>query len=381
LKIDWDYKIVKVPITCPSIQQDDIHRVVQVLESGQLVQGDSVQTLETLIADYVGVEHAVAVSSGTATLHLALLALGVGHGDEVIIPAFSYVATANVVELVGAKPVFIDICLDSFNFDPKLLEDAITKRTRAIMPVHEFGFPADMGRVLALAKKYDIPVIEDAACALGSEWRGRKVGSIGNVGSFSLHPRKAVTSGEGGILTTNDSELASFFRVMRNHGLSIIDQKMECVAAGFNYRMTDIQASLVVGQIERISEIQEKRERIVARYDAELVDRWFIKPTMPKEGKTSWQSYHILLKDSVDRHRFFEYLKQQQIGANYGAQCIPSQRYYQNKYQYQASQFSNATRAFTKGVVLPLFNSMTDAQIIHVISAVNSFFRSENDKQ
>jgi dTDP-4-amino-4,6-dideoxygalactose transaminase len=370
-----------IPITRPSIRQDDIERVVEVLRSGQLVQGKYLQKLENLVADYVGVSHAIAVSSGTAALHLALLSLGIGPGDEVIVPAFSYIATANVVELVGAKPVFVDICLESFDLDVTLLEQAITKNTKAIMPVHEFGFPAEMGSILKIAEKYDIRVIEDAACALGAEWRGRKVGGIGNIGAFSLHPRKAATSGEGGILTTNSDESAAFIRMMRNHGIDSTKGAPEFVAAGFNYRMTDFQAALVLGQIERIDETIERRAGIANRYDIDLDGRFLIKPSRPAEGKASWQSYHVVLDDDLDRQAFFNYLQQRRIGAKLGAQCIPVQRYYQTKYGYRSALFPMAVRAFRHGVVIPLYEGMSDTETTEVIDAVNSFFRSIHGHQ
>ena len=180
-----------------------------------IVQGKVVERFEHAVARFVGAKHAVAVSNGTASLHLALLSLDVGVGDEVIVPAFSYIATANVVELVGATPIFVDISLKDFNIDASLIESAITNKTKAIIPVHEFGQPANMADINRIAKKYNLRVIEDAACALGSEFGGKKVGVLGDVGSFSFHPRKSITSGEGGILTTNDDYLYNFYRTNR----------------------------------------------------------------------------------------------------------------------------------------------------------------------
>lgn len=330
-------------------------------------------SLEKAVAALVGVEHAVAVSSGTATLHLALLSLGIRPGDEVIVPAFSHVATANVIELVGATPVFVDIHPENFNIDPEKMEAAITKRTRVLMPVHEFGYPADMDQITAVANSYSLPIIEDAACALGAEWKGCKVGAWGIIGSFSLHPRKAATSGEGGVLTTNDSNLAKFFRVMRNHGIDDTSGAMDFVAAGFNYRMTDIQAALVVGQIARLEEITTKRHAIVECYDNELEPRFFQKPKPPLDGRTTWQSYHIILNNNVKQSHFLHFLMEKGIGANYGAQCIPVQTYYRNKYGYSSEDFPKAYRAFSRGVVLPLFDSMTEEQIFYVIDALNNY--------
>lgn len=364
---------MKIPLSYPSIDQKDIERVRSVLESGQLVQGRYVQSLENAISSLIGVKHAVAVSNGTATLHLALLSLGIGQGDEVVVPAFSFIATANVVELVGAKPVFVDISPDSFNIDPDRIEAAITPHTKAIMPVHEFGYPAEMDIIVDIANAHNLPIIEDAACALGSEWKGRKVGAWGTVGSFSLHPRKAVTSGEGGVLTTKDSKLVTFFRTMRNHGIDNASGAMDFVSAGFNYRMTDIQAALVVGQIERLETIIAKRNAIVDFYDKELNARFFKKPQAPLNGKTTWQSYHIILNQDVEQLLFLRYLTEKAIGANYGAQCIPLQTYYSKKYGYTGKDFPEAYRAFSQGIVLPVFDSMTDDQVSFVVETVNNY--------
>ena len=367
---------IHVPLTTPSIQNADIENVVRVLQSGNLVQGRQVEALEDAVADFIGAKHVIAVSNGTASLHLALLALGIGPGDEVVIPAFSYVATANVVEIVGARPVFVDICVATCNIDTKQLAQAITAKTKAIIPVHEFGYPADMGTIMEIANKYGIPIIEDAACALGSEWQGIKTGAIGLVGSFSLHPRKAITSGEGGLLTTNDRSLAAFFRQKRNHGMMKSGAGIEFVSAGFNYRLTDIQAALVIGQLNRISEIAERRERLADRYNEYLVNNRFMKPARPLVGKTSWQSYHIILDDDVNREHLLSYLKGHQIEAHYGAQCIPVQKFYQEKYSSQPHQFPNAYKAYAQGVVLPLFDQMSIEQSNHVINSINHFFRT-----
>ena len=372
---------MKVPLSFPSIEQGDIENVRRVLESGQLVQGCYVQSLEKAFADLVGVEYAVAVSSGTATLHIALLSIGIGPGDEVIVPAFSFVATANVVELVGAKPIFVDINSTSFNIDTSRIIEAITPSTKVLMPVHEFGYPAEMDIITEIANEYGLAVVEDAACALGAEWMDRKAGSWGNIGSFSLHPRKAVTSGEGGVLTTNDAALAKYFRIIRNHGIDNASGVMDFVAAGFNYRMTDMQAALVVGQLERLETILAKRNDIVSRYEKELNPHFYRKPKSPLDGRTTWQSYHIVLDDEVHRSDFQNYLLEKGIGSNYGAQCIPVQNYYRNKYGYRPLDFPEAYRAYTQGVALPLFDSMTSDQISYVIDALNTYSELDHVKR
>lgn len=244
-----------IPLAKPNILNKDIELVSDVLRSGMLVQGKYVAELENSFVTLTGAKFASALSNGTATMHLALIALGVKAGDEVIVPAFSYVATANVVELVGAKPVFVDIDLNTFNIDVTKMEAAITSKTKAIIPVHEFGLACDIAEVMRIAKKHNLYVIEDAACALGAKFNNQHVGSFGHFGSFSLHPRKAISSGEGGVLITNNSDYDKKIKILRNHGTEIIDGKMDFSEIGFNYRMTDFQAALVYSQMDRLQKV------------------------------------------------------------------------------------------------------------------------------
>ena len=360
-----------IPLMVPDINEDDIQSVVDVLRSGMLVQGVYVEKLEKNIADYLNVKNAVAVSSGTATLHIALVALGIGPGDEVIIPAFSYIATANVVELVGAKPVFVDIDINSFNIDVNQIEAAITDKTKAIMPVHEFGLACNITEVCKIAAKHNLFVIEDAACALGAKEKGKYVGSFGDVGSFSFHPRKAITSGEGGMLVTNDDELAEKFRVLRNHGISYKNGKMDFIDAGFNYRMTDFQAALVNSQFQRFEKILEQRNSLAKIYLDELKDINSIQlPSHPENKNHTWQSFHILVQS--DRDQLIVKLKEKGIGTNYGAQCIPYQAFYKNKYGYNSSiEFPNSYLSYTNGLVLPLYSKLRANEVFEISSQIS----------
>jgi dTDP-4-amino-4,6-dideoxygalactose transaminase len=359
-----------IPLATPDISEEDVLAVAEVLRSGMVVQGENVAAFEAEIADYLGVRHAVAVSNGTASLHLALVALGVGPGDEVIVPAFSFVATANAVELVGATCVFVDVQPDSWNLDPDQFRGALTERTRAVIPVHEFGLPCDIGKVVEIARERDIPVIEDAACALGAAENGKRVGGFGTVGSFSFHPRKAVTSGEGGILTTHDDDLARRFRILRNHGIEVQDGKTEFVAAGFNYRMTDFQAALVRGQLRRLPSIIARRETIAREYMRLLrEENWLRLPHVPDDKTHSWQTFHLLLDPSIDRDRVVAGLAAAGIGSNLGAQCIPAQDYYRGKYAADSAQtFPNAWAAWRSGLALPLYSTMALADADRVAS-------------
>lgn len=368
-----------IPLMSPNITEQDIEAAVSVLRSGMLVQGENVAALEGEVAEYLQVKNVVAVSNGTATLHLALIALSIGVGDEVIVPAFSYVATANVVEIVGAKCVFVDVKRDTFNIDVSQIEQAITPRTKAIIPVHEFGLACDISDLMKIAQKRNLYVIEDAACALGATENGKFVGTFGDVGSFSLHPRKAVTSGEGGLLTTNDDELAEKFRVLRNHGIETRDGKMDFIAAGFNYRMTDFQAALVRGQFARLEEIIAYRNELAEVYFENLQNATEISlPALAENKNHTWQTFHSVLGEDLNRGAFIEKLRDKGIGTNYGAQCIPHQTYYRGKYNLNCEKlFPNALRAERQGLALPIYEKLAPSQIEFVAESLKASLSSK----
>ncbi|MNU66699.1 UDP-4-amino-4-deoxy-L-arabinose--oxoglutarate aminotransferase [compost metagenome] len=356
-----------IPLMIPDIQQQDIDAVTEVLQSGMLIQGKKVEALETQIASYLGVKHAIAVSNGTATLHLALVVLGIGPGDEVIVPALSYVATANVVELVGAIPVFVDIETETFNINPEVIEQKITSKTKAIIPVHEFGLACNLETILSLAATHKLAVIEDAACALGAKSGDFFAGTQGDLGSFSFHPRKAITSGEGGLLVTNNDEIAQKLRVLRNHGIEYQNGKMDFVAAGFNYRMTDIQAALVLSQFQRFEQILSYKQKLADVYFEELRDTNFILPSVPEKHVHTWQSFHILVPAHIDRDLLIDYMKEKGVGVNLGAQCIPNETFYQKKYQLNCAElFPQALKANKKGLVLPLYERLAASDLKQV---------------
>jgi perosamine synthetase len=367
-----------IPLMSPAIPESAIESVAEVLRSGMLVQGQNVAAFESEVASYLGAKHVVAVSNGTATLHLALMALGIGPGDEVIVPAFSYIATANVVEVVGATCVFVDVDADTFNIDVDQAEAAITPRTKAIIPVHEFGLACDIVRLSEIAARHDIRIIEDAACALGATDDGRYAGTVGEIGSFSLHPRKAVTSGEGGLLATADDALAKKFRILRNHGIDPEMVGMNFVAAGLNYRMTDFQAALVRPQFEDIEMRIEKKNELASTYFEMLTGEERIKlPVVPDGKRHTWQTFHAVLDDAVDRDGVIARMKAAGVGTNFGAQCIPDEIYYRNKYgNSSAERFPNAFRSATQGLALPLYEKLTPTDIQTVSEAVVSNLRN-----
>lgn len=365
-----------IPLTSPDIRDEDIEAVVKVLRSGMLVQAQNVLDFEASMAAFTHAEHAIAVSNGTATLHLALVALGIKAGDEVIVPALSYVATANVVELVGATPVFVDVDIDTFNIDVNALEAKITARTKAIIPVHEFGLACDIETVMQLAQKHNLVVIEDAACALGAMQNGKQTGSFGTFGSFSFHPRKAVSSGEGGILTTSDEALAAKVRILRNHGVEMQDGKMEFVEAGFNYRLTDFQAALVNSQLKRLPQIIAYKNELAEVYFNEISHAAIKLPVVPSDRNHTWQTFHVVLDTVFDRDKVIADLREKGIGTNYGAQCIPAQQYYLKKYGLDfAKEFPNALRAFRSGLAIPIYEKLQKEQIRQIASVLNKLSR------
>jgi perosamine synthetase len=363
-----------IPLASPDILDTDIDAVSAVLRTGNLVQGKQVEQLENNLAKYLGVPHCVAVTNGTATLHLTLVALGIGPGDEVIVPALSYIATANVVELVGAKPVFVDISLDTFNIDPTLIEAKISSRTKAIMIVHEFGLAADMHTIKAICEQHELLLIEDAACALGAKDQQTFAGTLGIAGSFSFHPRKAITSGEGGAIVCSDAALANRLRAFRNHGMDAENKaKMDFIMAGYNCRMTDFQAALLDSQLNRLDNILKQKQAIADRYLSEIKHPHIKLPVVPAGKLPSWQTFHVVLQGPLKQAETITKLREAGIGTNYGAQCMPAQNFFQHKYKHDSiREFPNAWTAYQAGLAIPLYEKLNQDQVSHIIQTVNS---------
>ncbi|MDO7976078.1 DegT/DnrJ/EryC1/StrS family aminotransferase [Oceanotoga teriensis] len=357
-----------IKITTPVLGDDELKEVKKVLDSGYLVQNKYVKQIEDFISKYVGTKYAVAVSSGTAALHLSLLSLGIKEGDEIIVPDFTFPATVNVVEMVGAKPILVDIDLESFCINTEEIESKITNKTKAIIPVQEFGNSTNMDEIIRISKKYNLKIIEDAACALGTEYKNKKIGSLGDVGCFSFHPRKSVTTGEGGIITTNNHEIYEKLKILRNHGISKIDGKVDFVLPGYNYRLTDIQAALGVIQLKKLEKIIDKKIKLAEIYNRELKNIKKIKtPKCDKDVRHTYQTYHVILDESIERDEVIKELRNREIESNYGAYAIHTLKYYREKYKLEDSEFDNSTKAYNQGLAFPLSYEMNEKDVIFVV--------------
>ena len=372
----------------PYLGQEEVAAAGRAILSGWVTQGPEVAALEREFATYVRAPHACAVSSGTTALHLALLAVGVRPGDEVITVSHSYVATANSIRYCGATPVFIDIDLATFNIDPKQIEPAIDERTRAILCVHQMGLPCDLSAILEIAHKHHIPVVEDAACAVGSEilWQGHweKIGKPhGDVACFSFHPRKLLTTGDGGMLTTASAEMDGKFRLWRQHGMSVPDTVRHSSPKvvfesypelGFNYRLTDIQAAVGREQLRRLPEAIAERRQMAARYRKILADiPGLILPLEPERARTNWQSYCVRLPGDLNQREVMQRMLDEGIATRRGIMCAHREPAYNNPATWRCAQLeceprktcpnlANSEHAQDHGVILPLFTQMTEEQ-------------------
>lgn len=371
-------------ITEPSFDETEIELLRECLGSKWVTQGPFTERFERLIAGKQGVKHALACTSCTAALHLATMALKLGPGDEVIVPAFTWVTSAHSAEYVGAKPVFVDIDLSTFNIDPDALQAAISPRTKAIVAVHLFGLAAPMDEIRAIAERQGIAVIEDAACAIGTTYRGTPVGAIGDIGCFSFHPRKAVTTGEGGAVTTNRDDLAERVRSQRNHGStgapdSSIEPHGPWTMAtfdnlGFNLRLSDIQAAVGVAQMGKLDRLLSERRRLGRRYSELLAGNNSIgRPLGGDVDGHTYQSYVIRLAEGnrVRRNAVMATLAAAGIQTRPGTHAVHRLGYYKSKYGLKAEQFPRAALAEDTTITLPIFPGMTEQDQEFVADTVN----------
>ena len=382
-----------IPITRPVFNEKDKQAILEPLKTGWVVQGPKVKEFEQIFADFVKAKYAIATTSCTTALHIALISAGIKTGDEVVLPSFTFAATANVIEYIGAKPIFCDIDLDTFNIDTVHLEQLIKKhkKIKAIIPVNLFGLCANMYPIMKLSKKYNLKITEDSACALGSSYYGKPAGTFGLAGCFSFHPRKAITTGEGGMVTTNNEKIANLCRMLRDHGASKSDIQRhiekggsllpEYNLLGYNYRMTDIQASLGISQMDKADEIIKKRISKAQQYNQLLNNIKYLKtPTVPDGHLHAYQSYVCMIekrefnnnlkKANIFRNKLMTKLEEKGVSTRQGTHAVHTLGYYKTKYKLQDEQLPNSLEADRLSITLPLYSQMTEDEQKYVVEQI-----------
>jgi dTDP-4-amino-4,6-dideoxygalactose transaminase len=373
-----------IPISLPVTGEEEWQALKEPITTGWLTSGPKVRAFEEAFAARHTVKHAIAVTSATTALHLALIALDIKEGDEVIVPAFTWVSTANVVLYQGAKVVFVDIDPTTFNIDPEQLKDKITSKTKAIMVVHLFGLCAPMDEIKSIAG--DIPLIEDGACAAGSAYKGVPAGGLGLMGCFSFHPRKSITTGEGGMITTNDDALAEKLQILRNHGASISEEQRHHGAQpyilpdfnvlGYNYRMTDLQGALGCVQLKKLDSFIDERSKWANYYEQQLsLIEWLKTPSFTSDFKHGWQSYVLLIdeeKSPITRNQIMEKLQELGISTRPGTHAVHMLGFYANRYKMLPSDFPGAQIANDKSISIPLHNRMVKEDYQYIVNAIKN---------
>lgn len=376
----------KIQISQPDTGLEEWEATRDCFESGWLTQGPKVESFEKNFSQKHHVKHALAVTSCTTALHLALVALGLGPGDEVIVPAFTWVATANVVLYSGAKPIFVDVDPDTYNIDPKLISEKLSPKTKAIIPVHLFGLCADIEAIKKVIPKH-VAVIEDAACAVGALYNGKFAGSLGDIAAFSFHPRKTMTTGEGGMVTTNDDQLAEIVHQMRNHGATISEEQRhhgpqpyllpEFNLLGYNYRMTDLQGAVGLQQMQKLDKLLEERQKWSRYYLERLKDiEWLKLPLEPQNCQHAWQAFVCTIdpeKAPMPRNAIMEKLYEKGISTRPGTHALHTLGLYKKLYNFIPEDYPVAFKCETCTIALPLHNRMKKEDYDYIIEAMRNF--------
>ncbi|WP_439882575.1 DegT/DnrJ/EryC1/StrS family aminotransferase [Pontibacter sp. MBLB2868] len=376
-----------IPIAKPYLTEEEAQAAYDTILTGWITQGPKVQEFEEKFAAYTGAKYAVAVSNCTTALHLAMIVTGVGPGDEVICPSMSYIATANAIKYVGATPIFAEVQPETYNIDPLDVEKRITDKTKAILIVHQVGMPADIDVFQELCDKYGLKLIEDAACAAGSAYKGKKIGSHSELVCFSFHPRKVISTGDGGMITTNREDYYNRLKLLRQHGMSVNDRVRheankvifeDHVEVGYNYRMTDIQAAVGIKQLEKLDWIVIERRKIAAAYQEAFKSLDFVRLPLEKEGYYSnYQSYSIYLKRScqVGRNELMQELLDKGIASRRGIMTAHRETAYKDKCGVLSLPVSEDLQ--DKSVIIPLYVPMDEEKIKYVIESFRSIVTPE----
>ena len=366
-----------------SIGKEEIDEVVDTLKSDWITTGPKTFKFEEIFFEYVNSKYAIAVNSCTAALHLAVIALGIGNCDEVITTPYTFAATAEVVINANAKPVFVDVEKDTYNIDPAKIEEKITDKTKAIIVVHYAGHACEMDKIMEIAEKYDLYVIEDAAHAIGSKYKDQKIGSIGDATCFSFYATKNITTAEGGMITTNRGDLADKMRILSLHGISKDAWKRyssegswyyEIAYSGYKYNMSDLQASIGIHQMKKLDQMQKRREEIADMYNKSFgqIPQITI-PTVKSYATHAWHLYPIQVNSdllSINRNEFIEALKAENIGTSVHFIPLHLHPYYKEKYGFKGDDFPNAESLYKNEISLPIYPNMEDKDVEDVISAV-----------
>lgn len=343
----------------PFTDDREVQEVAKVLASGYLTQGPKVAEFEQMVADKIGSKYGFAMTSCTTALHLALVVADVKPGDEVLVADFTFPATANVVVQLGATPVLVDIDLDTFTMNVDDLRAKITPRSKAVIPVHAFGCSADMNPIMQVANEHGLIVIEDAACAIGTTYYSQYCGNISQIGCFSFHPRKVITTGEGGMIMTNDPKIADCIKLLRSHGGVKNGHWYEYEEAGFNYRLSDIQGAVGVAQMEKLDMFVERRRALAGQLKERLDHIKGVRlPIEPRWGGHIYQSFVILVDETLDRDRIVHDLAERGIETTLGTYALHDQPFYQRTYGYKTGDLKNSHTAYTKTITLPLYPQM-----------------------
>jgi len=378
-----------LPFALPDLDASELAGIKEALESGWVTTGPKVRRFEAAFAAAVGAKHAVAVNSCTAAMHLALESIGLRHGDEVITSPYTFAATAEVVRYFDARPVLVDVDQRSLTMRPDLLEAAIGERTRAIIPIHIAGLPAEMDAILTVAHRHNLPLIEDAAHAFPTRYKGRMVGSLSDFTCFSFYATKTITTGEGGMLCTDDNERAERCRIMALHGISKDAWKRytaegswyyEIVAPGFKYNMTDIAAAMGLAQLAKAERMWARRRAIARRYDEAFARLPEVEtPYDRADCQHAWHLYMLRLnldRLAIDRARFIEELKRRNIGASVHFIPLHVHPYYRQTYGYQPEDFPVAYHEYLREVSLPIYSKMSDQDVADVVAAVSDIVQT-----
>jgi len=368
-----------IPLSRPYFDSEELYEIKEVLDSGWVSQGPKVKEFENKVADYVGAKYAIAVTNCTSALHLALLSLGISTGDEVLVADYTFPATGHSVLYCGAKPFFVDVNLDTYNIDSDKIEEKITERTKAIIPVHTFGQPAEMDKVMKIAHDYNLKIVEDAACALGAKYKTEYAGTIGNIGCYSFHARKGITTGEGGMVVTSDKTLAEKIRYLSVFGMETAHERESAdkiaipsfSGVGYNYKMSDVSAAVGVAQMKKIEQIIKRKRELAKYYDEKLKDIDGINSPRVHEDVTHvYQSYVTLVDKQINRNELINKLRNKGVQNQIGTYSSFIQPVYNSNEKCQ-----NSLDVFNRALTLPMYYTLQEEEIDFVCETLMTTLR------